>query len=129
MREVPVVAPIPREGYWVTMDDTKISVTVGNKRYIYIVPVGFITDFASVPRPLWWFVSPTDKTVIRASLLHDYLYRTGSRSRKEADYLFYLKLLEDGTPKWKAWIMYQAVRLFGKRAWGKYRRIEDDTEE
>ena len=126
MKEVPIIAPIPREGYWVTMDDTLITVGLGTKKYSYVIPVGFITDFASVPRPLWWFISPTDKTVIRASLLHDYLYRTGSRTRKDADYLFHLKLLEDGTPRWKAKLMYLAVRIFGKRAWNRYRREEDE---
>ena len=112
------------------MDDVMITVELEGKKVAYFIPRGFVTDFASVPRALWWLVSPTDYSVLRASLLHDYLYRTGHRiDRKRADRLFYRKLIEDGTPRWKARLMYWAVRLFARRVWEGYRRKEDATEE
>jgi len=126
MREVPVIAPIPKSGYWITMDDVIVTVNFRDRKYSYVVPVGFETDFASVPRALWWFISPTDYPALRASLLHDYLYRVGSCTREWADRLFYQKLIEDGMPKWKAWLMYMAVRLFGGKVWERYR---DDSQE
>jgi hypothetical protein len=115
LREIPVIAPLPKEGYWVLLDDTLIKVD----GVVFIVPKGFETDFASVPRLFWWFISPTDRDVLRASLLHDYLYRIG-KERGYADKLFYLKLVEDRVPKWKAKLMYWVVRLFGNKAWRKY---------
>ena len=38
------------------------------------VPEGFITDLASVPRPMWWAIAPFD--VARAAIIHDLLYKT-----------------------------------------------------
>ena len=37
------------------------------------VPTGFEFDLASVPRPLWWLISPFDLS-IAAPLIHDLLY-------------------------------------------------------
>ncbi len=129
MREIPIIAPIPKNGYWILTDDVKISVDYGNRRYTYFIPKGFETDFASVPRFLWWLIAPTDYPLLRASLLHDYLYRTGTRaSRKWADRVLVKIAIEDGLPKWKACLMYSAVRLFGQRVWNKYREGEGDKE-
>ena len=36
------------------------------------VPAGYITDLASVPRPIWAVISPFD--VARAAVIHDLLY-------------------------------------------------------
>lgn len=106
MREVPVLVPIPRSGYWQLIDDVHITVDLAGRKISYFVPRGF---------------------VLRASLLHDYLYRTGHRiDRKYADWLFYKKLIEDKTPKWKAKLMYWAVRLFAKKVWEGYRKEDEE---
>lgn len=41
------------------------------------VPPGFVTDFASVPRPLWFYVAPWGRHG-RAAILHDFLYQQGA---------------------------------------------------
>ncbi len=129
MKEVPVIAPIPKNGYWILTDDVRVSVDYGNKRYTYFIPKGFETDFASVPRFLWWLVAPTDYPLLRASLLHDYLYRTSKRhSREWADRVFVKLATEDGLPKWKAALVYLAVRVFGKKVWDRYREGEIDSQ-
>lgn len=62
------------------------------------VATGFDTDFASVPRPFWFWVAPWGRHG-RAAVVHDHLYRSGSvtdpgagtmrRPRKrEADRIF-----------------------------------------
>ena len=38
------------------------------------VPTGFATDLASVPRAVWWLISPWD--IARAAIIHDLLYKT-----------------------------------------------------
>ena len=43
---------------------------------IIIVPEGFITDFASIPRSLWTLVGGPTGKYTKASCLHDYCYRT-----------------------------------------------------
>ena len=81
------------------------------------VPAGFVTDFASVPRPLWWWINYWGKHG-KAAVLHDHCYQTHCRTRREADDIFYEAMLVGGTRPWKARVMYLAVRLFGWLAWG-----------
>lgn len=82
-----------------------------------IVPAGFITDFASVPRILWSIIPPTGRYT-KAAVLHDYLYVTKGDhnfSRKYCDKLFLEAMKVLKVKKWKRIIMYLAVRAFGGR--------------
>lgn len=86
-----------------------------------IVPAGFETDFASVP---WFFrrIFPPagDGPNARwgpASVIHDYLYRTGTGTRRDADRIFREVMAAEGVVWWKRWAMWTAVRLFGWMAW------------
>ena len=79
---------------------------VGN----WTIPVGFQTDLASVPIGMRNLVSRLDG--IEASVVHDYLYRTGLVRRKTADAVF-LELLRGSVPGWKRWIMWAGVRIGG----------------
>lgn len=82
------------------------------KGWTFIVPAGFETDLASVPRAFRWVASTTDG--IEASILHDYVYETRCLSRDLADQLFDLMLRADSIlPSWRRWLMFKAVRLFG----------------
>jgi hypothetical protein len=76
-----------------------------------IVPEGFVTDLASVPRILWAIFPPFGRYT-EAAVVHDYLYRIEA-DRKEADKEFYYIMRDEGVKKWKAKLMYWAVRLFG----------------
>ncbi|MDT8369018.1 MAG: DUF1353 domain-containing protein [Longimicrobiales bacterium] len=100
-----------------------------------IVPEAFIHDFASVPRPLWWFISPFDLGL--ASIFHDWLYRNGGHvetrarrssdgvwqsvttpwTRRDADRLFARIMREQGVPKLRRRAAFQAVQWFGGKAW------------
>ncbi len=65
--------------------------------------------------------SITTSNVMRAAFVHDslyYLHRKGSLNisyRPKVDLLFYNILLQDGTAKFRAWYMYQAVKNFGEK--------------
>jgi len=83
---------------------------------IITVPVGFVTDFASVPRPLWWLI-PFHGKFTKGSVIHDWLYQTHQCTRKEADDIFYEAMLVGGTCPWKAKLMHIAVRMFSWLAW------------
>ena len=85
-----------------------------------VVPVGFESDGASVPRVFWRLVFPPgDTQALRAAFLHDFIYRTHPEGwdRKKADDLFYDVLVDDGIPKWRAWLAWSGVRLGGSAAW------------
>lgn len=85
-----------------------------------VIPWGFRSDGASVPRFFWRLIFPKgDEKALRAAFAHDYIYRIHPEgwTKAEADRLFYELLLEDGVPTWRAWIAYKAVELFGGIAW------------
>jgi len=77
------------------------------------VPVGQITDFASVPRPFIWFL-PRYGAYTMAAILHDYLWRvraaTGKMRWIEADGVFRKAMRELRVPFLRRWIMWGAVR-------------------
>ncbi len=79
----------------------------------FLVPIGFITDYASIPRvPLIYLIF--NDVANRPAVLHDYLYSNSTISRKYADETFLRAMKEERVPNWKAKVMYFAVRLFGK---------------
>lgn len=84
-----------------------------------IVPVGFRTDLASVPR-LPYVYALTGARAHMPAVLHDFLYRHDVCPRKEADRIFYdaMTALGDPRSRFLRRIMYYGVRLFGERHWG-----------
>jgi hypothetical protein len=88
--------------------------------YKFIVPAGFETDYASVPRPLWSIFPPSGK-YSRAAVLHDYLYRFSKLSRKRCDDIFLECMDALGVPYFKRYAMYWGVRMGGWAAWNSYR--------
>jgi hypothetical protein len=83
------------------------------------VPAGFKTDYASVPRILWSILPPTGKYT-KASVIHDYLYRSHRVSREEADAIF-LEAMEDlGVNPIIKYAMWLGVRIGGWFPWRKY---------
>ena len=80
-----------------------------------IIPRGFETDFASVPRVPVIYSLWGDR-VHREPVLHDYLYRTDSVPvvpRKIADYLFREALIATGKPFYISHCMWAGVRIGG----------------
>lgn len=77
------------------------------------VPAGFKTDLASVPR-LFWAILPPHGTYGKAAVVHDYCYRYAVHSKPWADKVFREGMKVLGVPAWKRFVMYWAVRLFGK---------------
>ena len=86
------------------------------------VPVGYITDFASIPRVFWPFVSPVDEYA-KAAVIHDWLHVKGYFSRKTTDDIFNEAMMVLKTPEWKRRIVYGAVKHFSGPAWDRNRRI------
>ena len=83
------------------------------------VPVGFVTDFASIPRVCRLIIPKLGKHT-KATVPHDEIYRNHENfTRKETDLMFRDGMKELGVKPWKYWIMWLAVRLFGWLAWKK----------
>lgn len=115
----------------------------GTQGDIFIVPVGFLTDFATVPRFLHWKVSPYG-AYTRAAVLHDWLLVELARwsrgetladgdgvtyelqppaNSRDADGIFRRVMQDLGVPWDTRWTMWTAVRwasLFtSRRAYGR----------
>ena len=81
-----------------------------------VVPKGYVTNFGSIPREMYWLVSPAE--LHEASIVHDYLvgeYFGGVRpsyvvSRSLADHLLFEGCKRIGLPWWKCYAVLAGVR-------------------
>ena len=80
----------------------------------FLVPEGFKTDLASVPGFVR-SVNPVNGHHLQPAIVHDHVYRTATLNimKAEGDQMFYDGMIAMGTPKYRAWYMYQGVKLFG----------------
>jgi len=76
------------------------------------IPMGFVTDGASVPRVMWWLFPPSGR-YMAAALLHDYLLQSGLVTRAQADHLFLEVMVRMDVATWRRVTMFAAVRVFG----------------
>lgn len=87
------------------------------------VPKGFVTDFASVPRPFWSLFRP-DGDYAYAAVLHDFLYWNQDREKHEADEVFRLAMNDLKITDRDATILYEAVNRFGESAWEENTKLK-----
>lgn len=93
-----------------------------NAGVLLTVPIGFITDGASIPKLFWSLIgSPFTGNYRRPSLIHDRLYIVQTTSRGYADRVFLEGMKSEGVSWWKRRTMYYAVRLGGWRPWNKHK--------
>lgn len=89
------------------------------------VPVGYLTDLASIPRVIDWLPN-LDRTGLsrRPAGLHDWLYG-GDRTRGKdfADQTLYTALRAEGMSHRGAGEIYEGVHLFGQSAWDDDNRV------
>ncbi|MEQ9406890.1 MAG: DUF1353 domain-containing protein [Fuerstiella sp.] len=85
-----------------------------------IVPEGFVSDGASIPRWLWPVLGPPvgNRHLIPA-IVHDWLCVRGEtyHERVLSDAVFFKLLAEYEVPRWKRTVMYLAVRCYGRFVW------------
>ena len=79
---------------------------------LIIVPVGFLTDFASVPRLPVVFLLTGDSSHY-AAVIHDYLYSTQLFPRKLCDQVLLEACSITGIPAWRRTLIYWGVRFGG----------------
>jgi hypothetical protein len=111
-----IVSPMPDGRYWQLVEEFDYAVGSKESNDKIHVPKGFVTDFASVPRPFWWLFPPWGKYG-KAAVVHDYLYQYQLRTRREADDIFLEGMLVLGVEQWQARLMYRSVRCFAWLAW------------
>jgi hypothetical protein len=95
-------------GYWLLKEDLRYE----GKFECFIVPAGFRTNFASVPRIFTWLV-PTSGEYTKAAVLHDWLWGLPGFPRRDADGIFRRTMRELGVSDLRRYVMWAAVRLGG----------------
>lgn len=101
---------------------------------IVVIPSGFITDFASIPRIFWNILPPTGKYG-KAAVVHDWLYRypklqfiKGGKlvpiTKELCDDIFDEAMGVLGVGIVTKSILFYGVHYFGGWTWRKYRRLE-----
>lgn len=94
---------------------------------VITVPVGFITDFASIPRLPFMFMLMGD-TAHEPAVIHDYLYYTGEVSRADADHVLHEAAGVAGLNSPETALLYLGVRVGGWMAWNDHKRERDVRE-
>lgn len=89
---------------------------------------GFVSNLASVPRPLWPLFPPNGDYA-QASIVHDRLYhdpRVGNLSltRAEADKVMLFAMIDSGVGWITRWAIYAGLRLGG---WLRWNQLRDES--
>lgn len=78
------------------------------------VPVGFVTDLASVPWPLSIFFKP-DGPWAKAAVIHDFLLTYNQFDENVVpNAIFYEAMLVSKVPKLVAWCFWKITSVFGR---------------
>jgi hypothetical protein len=104
---------------------------------IITVPAGFVTDLASIPRPVWSFYPP-DGPWVKGAVIHDFLYYTQGDglwgkthgitrdrpyTRAQSDHVLWEAMKDRGIHAWARFVIWAAVRLGGWIGWSvKHKR-------
>lgn len=105
-----------KPGQWVLLRDL-----IWDDGWRIVVPAGFKTDLASIPRLFRWLLQQNGASR-KAAVLHDHCYVTQPFSRAKADELFRKALIAEGLSQAAALIYWIGVRLGGSIAWANYAR-------
>lgn len=111
-----LVSPLADGKTWVLMREFGYDVGAEGSSDRINVPMGFQTDFASIPRP-FWVILPKWGNYGNAAVIHDWLYWSQGRPRRAADGVLLEGMLVLGVGVVVRSMIYWAVRLFGWLAW------------
>ena len=122
-----IVSPLPDGKRWVLREEFSYDIGSKGSGNSIVVPFGFVTDFASVPR-IFWGIYPKWGKYGNAAVVHDYLYWVQRYSRKETDNIFLegMEVLKVSVFDRKT--IYNSVRLFGDLAWKKNQKRKESGE-
>jgi hypothetical protein len=122
-----IVTPNDDETSWTLVSPFRYWITELHKGDVLTLPVGFKTDFASIPRIFWNILSPYGRYG-KIAVVHDYLYRNGGFvnvaefdqpvvmkkfERAECDQIFLDGMEYLGVNWITRKLMYRMVRIFG----------------
>lgn len=116
-----IVSPLTDGNNWALRRELQYDVGYLGSDESIIVPEGFVTDFATIPRFLW-FIYPRWGKYGNASVIHDYIYFKKMYSRKRCDEIFLEAMKVLKVSKFTRYAIYYSVRIFGFIYWGKEKK-------
>lgn len=111
----PAVRAFGDNKFWITLED--MPYVIGDTKKRIVVPNGFVTDFASIPQPLWSLGLSPHGQYSRAAVVHDYLYWAQVCTRAQADRLLVIAMKESKVGAFDEFAVYQGVDKFGGSSW------------
>lgn len=111
-----------KKDYWRVTKSFKFYVNKKEDNIWVVIPEGYLTDGASVPRIFWGLIPPWGRYG-QAAVIHDYLVETltlfdnellKNITRAKADSIFREAMRIAGVGKFKSQLMYLAVRIYSK---------------
>lgn len=94
--------------YWELLSQL---IYVADSGEVFIIPMGFKTDGATVPR-IFWPIFPPMWKYSKAAVLHDYLIVSKIKTFPEANTYFREAMISLEVNSTQLWFMYQAVCLW-----------------
>ena len=111
----PAVRAFGDSKFWITVED--MTYVIGSTTDRITVPKGFVTDFASIPKPLWSLGLSPYGQYSRAAVIHDYLYWTQGCTRAQSDRLLVIAMKESSVSSFDEFVVYEGVDKGGAVAW------------
>jgi uncharacterized protein DUF1353 len=99
----------------------------GQKAHEVRVPIGFVTDFASIPR-IFWSALPPDGLYTYPAIVHDFLYWEQTVSRSEADAILRYAMEDFRVGARTIDVIYAGVRAGGSFAWNENAALKGSGE-
>src|SRR5215208_62717 len=104
---------------WIVRE--RLTYRIGISQDSMTVPVGFVTDLASIPPALQSFIQQNGPYLLPA-VVHDYLYWKQTCTRDQSDQILLLAMMEHAVPEHQRFAIYQAVHFAGMFAWDENAR-------
>ena len=102
-----------------------LTYPIGVSQDSVTVPVGFVTDFASIPQALQSIIRANGPYILPA-VVHDYLYWKQACTREQADRILLLGMIENQVREVHRVAIHDAVRIAGGFAWSDNARDRAD---
>jgi hypothetical protein len=100
--------------HWIVREP--LTYTIGISSDSITVPVGFVTDFASIPQALQSIIRANGPYILPA-VVHDYLYLKQTCTRQQADQILLLGMIENQVREIHRSAIHGAVSVAGGFAW------------
>ena len=111
----PAVRAFGDNQYWITVEE--MTYVIGSTNERIVVPKGFVTDFASIPQPLWSVGLGPHGQYSRAAVIHDYLYWSQGCTRSQSDRLLVIAMKESRVSSFDEFLVYRGVDTGGAAPW------------